>query len=110
MNLLKHLKPLLTTLLVLAFMFTSCKKEVAVIKADATIINGGAVAADGCGWLIKINTGNQEYSPVSLPDGFKTDSLKVVIIYQLLTTKFHCGNVVNSSGITQIKLISITAK
>ena len=39
----------------------------------------------------------------------KSDSLKVAITYQLLTTKFHCGNVVNSSGITQIKLISITA-
>jgi hypothetical protein len=84
----------------------SCKKDnTGHIATNAIIINSGPVAADGCGWLVKINGTNEEYSPINLSATYQTDSLKVSITYHVLTTKLSCGSF--SGGITQIQLNAI---
>jgi hypothetical protein len=95
--------------LLLTLITSSCKKlenSSAPVSANATIINSGPIAADGCGWLIKLND-NSEYSPVNLIPGFQQDQLKVNVTYTLLSTNTSCGSVANNPGVRQIKLNNI---
>ena len=86
----------------LALSFSACRKNEQPIFTDATVINAGAVAADGCGWVIRI--GDTNYSPTNLTDEFKETELKVSIRYQTLPTKFECGW---GNKIDEIKLLGI---
>jgi hypothetical protein len=86
----------------------SCKKLAPALRTNATIINSGPVAADGCGWLVKINASNTEYSPSNLSAAFQKDSLSVSISYTLLTTRFGCGMLANNGGLPMIEIKSIT--
>ena len=101
-------KHLFTGILVFSLLtILSCKKD--DLSADATIINSGDPAADGCGWLIKINSTGITYSPVSLSAMFETNGLKVHITYRILKTKFGCGDVAGGGGLlTQIQLDGVT--
>lgn len=83
-----NLKLLLLTTFIIMLSFSACKKDQPVFT-DATVINAGAVAADGCGWVIRI--GETNYSPTNLDDKYKETELKVSIRYRTLTTKFECG-------------------
>ncbi|MGZ3753134.1 MAG: hypothetical protein ACXVB0_18405 [Mucilaginibacter sp.] len=105
----EHLKTLILSiicLLLLIVIASSCKKDnnksVAHATANAIVFNSGPVAADGCGWLVKIIGTNEEYSPVNLSSTFQTDSLRVNITYHVLTTKLGCG--MAGGGMTQIQL------
>lgn len=71
------------------------------------VLNSGKIALDGCGWLIKIDETNAVFSPLNLPELLQSDSLKVTISYNLLSTKFNCNS---GNSFTQIKLNSIRKK
>ena len=92
---------LLLTAFIFAISFAACKKDQPAFT-DATVINAGAVAADGCGWVIRI--GDVNYSPTNLTDEFKETELKVRIGYQTLSSKFQCGW---GQQIPEIKLLEI---
>jgi hypothetical protein len=99
----------LPAILLFAILVPSCKKNgspAATLTANGTIINTGAIAADGCGWLIKLND-NSEYSPVNLSSDFQQDNLKVNVSYIILSTNTACGSVANNGGVRQIKLNTI---
>ena len=96
-----NFKLLLLTAFVFALSFSACKKDQPVFT-DATVINAGAVAADGCGWVIRI--GDTNYSPTNLDEKFKETELKVSIRYQTLASKFECGW---GQKIDEIKLLDI---
>jgi hypothetical protein len=92
---------------------TSCKKNNSsrILVDNALIINEGDPAADGCGWVVRVN-GDSTYSPVNLATAYKVDSLKVHITYQKLSQKFLCGDFVGPSlvspGITEIQINAIS--
>jgi len=69
------------------------RKDSQLIKKDATIIDMGPVATDGCGWKVKIDT--TYYHPTNLPDAYKQNNLKVKVSYNLLNSKFQCGIAAN---------------
>jgi hypothetical protein len=93
---------LLLTALIFALSTLACRKSDQPVFTDATVINGGAVAADGCGWIIRI--GDINYSPTNLDDTYKETELKVSIRYQTLGSKFTCGW---GQKIDEIKLLEI---
>ncbi|MEO8764943.1 MAG: hypothetical protein ABI416_11675 [Ginsengibacter sp.] len=57
---------------------------------NATVVFGGPVATDGCGWLIKIDA-THTYHPDALNVAFQQDQLPVKIDYELTTDQFICG-------------------
>jgi len=83
--------------LILLFIIVSgCKKEnnsntktKTPVVGTAMIINTGDIAADGCGWLVKIDS--NYYHADNLPDQFQKDNLNVNINYNSLTSKFQCS-------------------
>lgn len=79
------------------------------VTVDATVIDAGSPAADGCGWLIEIDGTNNSYSPTNLPDIYKTANLKVHISYKILSTKFQCG-MVATNAFPQIQLDAIAKR
>ena len=51
----------------------------------------GPIAADGCGWVIGIDT--TDYTPASIPDFYLVDSLYILSAFELLEDTFICfGN------------------
>jgi len=73
-------------------------------QANALVQNTGAVAADGCGWLLSIS--GQYYKPDSLSTSFQKDSLKVLVDYITMGTSFQCGlNPDNKIPVIHIKTI-----
>lgn len=99
------LKALLFFSLLTAVALSSCKKDGEIVLIEATVINAGAVASDGCGWVIRINDVN--YSPVNLDDKFKESGLEVKINYDKLSSKFTCGW---GQKIDEIKLLEINRR
>jgi hypothetical protein len=92
-----------------AIIFLSCKKQSGIkttFTEDATVIDAGAIAPDGCGWEIKTGT-DSVFSPVNLATQYQINNLKVHISYEVLDSKFQCGSVAQSTGITQIQLDAI---
>jgi len=103
----KNFLPFKTILFLLLFAVpVSCKKDGNLLTANATIIDTGSVAVDGCGWLIKLND-NTTYEATNLATDFQKNNLQIRISYHLLTTKFQCGNSPPGGGITQIELKTI---
>ncbi len=92
-------------LFILVVSFGACKKDSGLIAAEAKIINSGAVAADGCGWLIKI--GDVNYSPTNLDNKYKETELQVVLTYKVLPSKFVCGW---GNKIDEIEIVNINRK
>lgn len=83
------IKLTLPTMLVLLIAISSCRKDSNLLVADATVLNTGTPAADGCGWMVKIDS--TYYSPVNLPDDYKKSNSKVRLTFNVLTTKYQCG-------------------
>ncbi len=96
----------LSIALVLMLIASSCKKLDSIsvpVTANATVINSGPIAADGCGWLIRLND-STEFSPINLSADFQQDNLKVNVAYTQLTTRTSCGMLAGDPGILQIKI------
>lgn len=64
-------------------------KQTDKLTANATVINTGVPALDGCGWLIRIGTTN--YAPDNLTENFKIDNNQVKIIYTISDADYICG-------------------
>lgn len=103
------MRSILIIVVTIVFTVSSCKSEDIQISEmeEATIINGGEPALDGCGWLLKIKEVN--YSPVGgLEEAFREDELKVNIAYKLLKTYSNCGFNINAHQ--NIEIVSIKKK
>ena len=108
----RNLKSLIYVIVIVTIA-SGCKKEnsskaPAKIVTNATIRNSGEVAADGCGWVVDIDSTNEEYSPVNLSSNYQKDGLKVNVTYHVLTSKLSCGGFAGG-GMTQIQLDVIKA-
>jgi hypothetical protein len=102
------------TLLFFSCFFISCDKETEInnpldlgntqpVTANAQIVDGGAPAVDGCGWLV--NVSNQYLKADNLPDVYKVHNLAVTITYNPLNSFYRCGLLPQSYG--NIEIVSI---
>ncbi|PJJ84155.1 hypothetical protein [Mucilaginibacter auburnensis] len=98
-------KLFLLPLFTLVVTFTACKKDSGLIANEAKIIDSGPVAADGCGWLIRV--GDVNYSPTNLDNKYKETELTVILTYRVLSSKFVCGW---GNKIDEIEIVSIRRK
>lgn len=72
----------------MALLFTfSCKKEETLVHAK--IMDAGVQAADGCGWLMKVD--DITYSPLNLNSKFMMDGLEVLVSFEETGDTFLCG-------------------
>lgn len=101
----KNFKLLLLSLSVFMLTLSACRKNDSPAPIEAKVVNAGAVAADGCGWVIRI--GDTNYSPTNLDDKFKETDLNVIVSFEVLSSKFQCGW---GQKIDEIKLLSIKKK
>ncbi len=101
------MKKQFSVLILLICMSVSCKKTDQVTAKDipATIIYSGDIAADGCGFLIKIDASGTSYHADNLPETYQKDKLPVTISYHLLDTKYSCGLLSNNLSVIQIDVI-----
>jgi hypothetical protein len=88
-----HFNIMLIVALLTVTSISFCKKEPKLLTAKATIIDMGQPAADGCGWMVKIDS--TYYNPVNLPDDYKKANTTIKISYYLLATKYQCGIAAN---------------
>ncbi|WP_183579944.1 hypothetical protein HDF18_25575 [Mucilaginibacter sp. X5P1] len=105
-------KSILSILTLSVCVILSCKKSdhaTNIINADATVLNTGSTAADGCGWLIQVETPDSTFSIPDLPAQYQVNNLKVHIAYHKLATRFYCGQLAlaKDPGITEIELDAI---
>ncbi|MEM6964681.1 MAG: Kazal-type serine protease inhibitor [Bacteroidota bacterium] len=77
------------------------------LEANATIVNDGDIALDGCGWLIQFEVDGSIRSHQSddLPNNFQQDNLQVSIKYKPTSEVFTCG--LNATEIPKIKIETI---
>ncbi len=103
------MKKLLIAFVLLIFVSISCKKSdrLTAENVPATINFTGAIAADGCGFLIKIDGSGTSYHADNLPVDFQKDKLQVIVSYQLLNTKYSCGLISNNISVIKIDAIRI---
>ncbi len=99
------LKLLSLPILLINLNIAACKKDSGLVAVEATVINAGAVAADGCGWVIRV--GNTNYSPTNLESKYKETELKVIVTYKVLSSKFTCGW---GNKIDEIEIVNIRKK
>lgn len=69
------------------------RKDPIALPTQATVIYAGLPQADGCGWLIKVDT--SYYSPVNLPEKYQQNNLNVKLAYTKWNTKYQCGLAAN---------------
>jgi len=99
---------IITILLVL---IVSCKKDKSCENCDpenalaeATIVDTGVQAADGCDWAVK-TTDNIYYHPDNLPATFKQNNLPVSIRFELTGETFICG--IAGTGLPVIHILEL---
>ncbi len=70
----------------------------------AKILYTGPEAADGCGWVIEINS--TSYRPtIELANEFQINELPVTVSYKLTNENYPCFK--SATGIKQIQITSI---
>src|SRR5262245_25779319 len=81
----------------LAVLFFSCSKDRSCQECDtesgfvnATIVDGGPIETDGCGWVIKLSD-EKFYHPDQLDEEFRQNDLRVKICYESSKEEFRCG-------------------
>ena len=87
---------------------SDCKEKPEVKVPDpsnATVMWYGAPAADGLGWVLKIDSQKIE-KPSNLAKEFQVEGLKVMVTYEPSTEKFPCFCV--QGFINMVRIISIT--
>ena len=88
----------------LIFGLISCNSDgPEIVEIQAVVVDGGSVAADGCGWLVKIN--GIEYSPTYLSTEYKLDGMSVLVNLEYLSSSFTCG--LQPTEIPQIRIEQI---
>ena len=82
----------------------SCISEPDVKSSNAKVYYTGPVTADGCGWVITINS--TSYRPTTeLAAEFQVNELPVTISYKLTNSNYACFK--SATGILQIQILSI---
>ncbi len=82
----------------------SCISEPDVKSSNAKVYYSGPEAADGCGWVIEINS--TSYRPTTeLPTEFQVNELSVTVSYKLTNDNYPCFK--SANGIKQIQITSI---
>jgi len=81
-----------------------CENDGTSEMIEAEIIFTGMVAADGCGWLLRIN--GQNYSPIELPESFQSKNITVQVMVKYLDSSFQCG-MSPDNRISQIEILKI---
>ncbi len=95
---------LILVLFLSVFVVSSCNSEgPEIIETRATVIDAGNPAADGCGWLIRID--GADYHPTYLNSQYHQNGLEVLVKVEYLSTDFSCG--LSGTEIQQIRLIQI---
>lgn len=90
--------------LILLVLFFSCKEHCENSKQASAIIEySGMIAADGCDWVVKIDS--ISYHPDVLDSAFKKENLQVNICYQETSDRFSCGLL--PGGIPVIHILEI---
>jgi hypothetical protein len=85
-------------------LFFSCNEQCENGKqASASIEYSGMVAADGCDWVVRIDS--VSYHPVALDSAFKKENLNVNICYEETGDSFSCGML--PGGIPVINVLEI---
>lgn len=98
-------KVLLVASAVLAF---GCNKKSSNNLIDASVVDLGNPAVDGCGWWLKLDNGNQYY-PDNLEDKYKKSGLKLEISYKLLNEANKCNfGFVNTSATNEKNVIHLS--
>lgn len=83
------MKILYVIIAVCLLMGISCKKgDSDVMKAEATIIDWGSPATDGCGWVIRVD--DVYYSADYLDEKYKVNNKIVIIEYEFTGEKYKC--------------------
>jgi len=76
---------------------------------NGLVLDYGNPAADGCGWVIKIN--DTIYAPIELDTKFCKDSLEIYIDYKVLSSTRNCNWwVPNKYVYPEIKILSIKTR
>ncbi len=70
------------------FLVFGCRK---IDRSTAKDINARIDSTGTCGFLVKVNSTGTSFNAVNLPQLYYRDSLKVVMSYHLLDTKFQCA-------------------
>jgi hypothetical protein len=79
---------ILMLLLTSVFIFFGCRK---IDRSTAKDITARIDSTGTCGFLIKVNSTGTSFNAVNLPQLYYRDSLKIVMSYHLLDTKFQCA-------------------
>ena len=66
----------------------------------AMVQYSGAIAADGCGWLLAIDSGT--YKPTNLPEIYENDGLFIVSTFNILSEREACG--LNQNGPQRVNI------
>lgn len=74
-------------------LFQACSDDSAhecpINMETALIKDLGNPAADGCGWVVDINS--EIYRAVNLAEEYKVDNLSVKVVYEQLAGQSSCG-------------------
>jgi len=109
MRYIKTLILFVISVVLLILVGSSCKKEngsksVVRVTTNALIFDSGPVAADGCGWLVKIDS--NVYHANNLPAEFQQNKLAVNVSFEKIESGFQCSmdpkNILPSIHITNI--------
>ncbi len=79
---------ILLIFLIAVFLVFGCRK---IDRSTAKDINARIDSTGTCGFLVKVNSTGTSFNAVNLPQLYYKDSLKVVMSYHLLDTKFQCA-------------------
>lgn len=97
--------------LIVSILFFSCHKEDSCKNCktekgyvDATILDTGPLASDGCSWVVRIGD-DLYYHPDALNTAFMQNNLNVRICYELTADQFHCG--IAGNGMPVIHVLEI---
>lgn len=78
--------------LLLIFMVYGCDKDCNYKDEDyrmGIVLDSGSPAADGCGWLIKVDS--IIHFPDNLDQQFHKDRLEVKLVFKDLNAEYKCG-------------------
>src|SRR5882757_9145003 len=108
MRYIKTLILFVISVVLLILVGSSCKKEnggkSVTATANALIFDSGPVAADGCGWLVKIDS--NVYHANNLPLEYQQNNLAVNVSFEKIESGFQCSmdpkNILPAIHITNI--------
>lgn len=80
----------LVAVLTLSIISTSCRDKIKDGYKAAYVINTGDITVDGCGYIFRLDNGNEE-KPEYMPSAFTHDSLRILVKYHPSGKLDTCG-------------------